>query len=1556
MKNSVFRSCLAHCLGVFLICLSTISVGRAQAWFTQRTVEGHSTPVINGVRDAFARSVEKGTIGAKGQLLSAVTSTPTVGSIFSATGLPLAIPDYPGPAVTSTINVPAVVGAQGVRVSLFIQHTYSGDLKVVLTAPDGTVFTLSDLQGGSTANISISNQVLTVPTGFNPQGAWALSMQDFAGGDVGQLNSFSLAIPSSNDGAFIDLVVGLQSNPTGDNNGNTQGVVGSEQQDKWERIMQHFADAVFEMTEGRHKMRDIRVFRNGKNFGAADIQWSASGHPCVLGNGGVGVPGGHINMYETFVDGEGAGHDHDMLADEVGSGYTQAHEFGHFFYGVYDEYFLQPGDIDVSPSVMSCQWKARNGDFRWLNFSIKHQSGGDLFQDTLFNRQHRAFGASCWEVLARPVADDPTDQYSRSNQGLGPRIYYPELASAAPSGTNVPVINLPSNDARSALNIIWMVDNLTMEIVIDNSGSMDGTPVEQAKTAAQLLVDQVTLGSARVGVTVFNSTVTSIMPLTDVNTESDRTAIKNAIATITAGGNTAIGDAASSALAKVLAGSTANETRVVFLLSDGQSNTGSDPLSVIPAYATAKIPLFTFAFGASADTATLGQMASGTGGGFYVSPTSLAQISAAFLAANQTAQSTPGLGTGSIQPSASAAATLSVPVDSTLNRLRVTVVYSGSAPASTVTLTGPDGTVYPPTQSTPVGTETLLFFDVSNPTVGAWTLRGDPTAAGTTFSYTISGVHAGIGYDVNTGLQGGGTIVTEPGPVILESKLARLQGIAGAAVDCVVTRPDSTTVTVQFKDDGVFPDLVANDGTYTGTFYHSGQGTYSASVVFSNPALSARETYVGAICSPDINGNQGTVPSDVPVTENFVRSQTLQFTVQTAVTSVAPSFSTNPSDQTVIDGGNTSFAAGAAGAPAPTYRWQCEAAGSATWLNLSDGGNYAGTSTATLTVSIAPLAMSGDQFRCVATNGVAPGATSAIATLTVQAVLPPPTQTTAGAVISSGFTVTWGSVAEATGYRLDVSTDSSFSSFVSGFQDLDIGNATSKTLNGLNANTTYYYRVRAYNGSGTGANSITVTVATCAPIVITTPLIVSTIAGQPLSAGGSDGTGSAARFYYACGIAADSAGNLFIADTDNHAIRKVLASTGAVTTLAGLAGSSGDTDGTGSAARFNNPSGVAVDSSGNVYVADTMNNTLRMVTASGVVSTLAGSPGTAGSADGTGSAALFYGPQGLAIGAGGTLYVADSNNHTIRKFLPSSGIVNTIAGRAGNLGSADGQGSSAQFYFPSGVAVDGSGNLFVADTENHTIRAISPAGLVSTLAGLAGSSGGADGTGSSARFDSPSDVAVDSSGNIYVADSDNFTIREVIPSTRAVNTLAGVAGTSGSADGLGSAVRFFHPVGIAVDSNANLYVADTNNDTVRVGQLAMAPTIQTQPQSQTVTTGGSAQFSVTASGRPAVTYQWYFGSTAINGATSSSYSLSNAQSGNAGNYTVVVSNLMGHVTSNGATLTVNAVNPPPTGGGGSGGGGGAPSEWFCASLLLLAAARVYQRRAKDEGSANPAST
>jgi sugar lactone lactonase YvrE len=324
------------------------------------------------------------------------------------------------------------------------------------------------------------------------------------------------------------------------------------------------------------------------------------------------------------------------------------------------------------------------------------------------------------------------------------------------------------------------------------------------------------------------------------------------------------------------------------------------------------------------------------------------------------------------------------------------------------------------------------------------------------------------------------------------------------------------------------------------------------------------------------------------------------------------------------------------------------------------------------------------------------------------------------------------------------------------------------------------------------------------------PYSFTTLAG--LGPGSSNGTGSAARFDFPDGVAVDSAGNVYVADSGNDIIRKITPA-GVVSTLAGLAGSSGSADGTGNAARFSFPTGVAVDSAGNVYVADDGNNTIRKITPCGDVSTLAGLAGTTGSADGTGSAARFSQPFGVTVDGAGTIYVADRDNHMIRKITPA-GVVSTFAGLAGSNGSADGNGSAARFNFPLGVAVDNAGNVYVADTNSSTVRKITPSGDVSTFAGQASSVGSADGTGNAARFNNTQGVAVDSSGNVYVADYLNHTIRRITPS-RVVSTLAGLAGNGGSADGTGNGARFNFPYGVAVDSAGNAYVADSGNNTIR---------------------------------------------------------------------------------------------------------------------------------------------
>ena len=316
---------------------------------------------------------------------------------------------------------------------------------------------------------------------------------------------------------------------------------------------------------------------------------------------------------------------------------------------------------------------------------------------------------------------------------------------------------------------------------------------------------------------------------------------------------------------------------------------------------------------------------------------------------------------------------------------------------------------------------------------------------------------------------------------------------------------------------------------------------------------------------------------------------------------------------------------------------------------------------------------------------------------------------------------------------------------------------------------------------------------------------VTTLAGS--TAGFADGTGSAARFHDPRGVAVDSSGTVYVVDNANHRIRKITPA-GVVTTLAG-SGVAGFADGTGSAAKFYWPEGVAVDSSGTVYVADNANQRIRKITPTGVVTTLAGS-GVAGFADGTGTAARFNGPVSVAVDSSGTVYVADTGNHRIRKITPA-GVVTTLAG-SGVAGFADGTGGVAQFNQPRGVAVESSGTVYIADHYNNRVRKITSAGVVTTLAGSS-TQGFVDGTGSAAQFSGPYGVIVNSSGTVYVADYYNNRIRRITPAG-VVTTLAG-SGVGGFADGTDSAAQFNSPIGVAVDSSGTVYVGDTSNQRIR---------------------------------------------------------------------------------------------------------------------------------------------
>lgn len=349
-------------------------------------------------------------------------------------------------------------------------------------------------------------------------------------------------------------------------------------------------------------------------------------------------------------------------------------------------------------------------------------------------------------------------------------------------------------------------------------------------------------------------------------------------------------------------------------------------------------------------------------------------------------------------------------------------------------------------------------------------------------------------------------------------------------------------------------------------------------------------------------------------------------------------------------------------------------------------------------------------------------------------------------------------------------------------------------------------KVKVPKGAGNGAVTVTKGSNTATSAVSFTYVVspvVSTLAGNS-NEGFVNGTGSAAKFNYPVGICTDASGNVYVGDASNHAVRKITPA-GVVTTFAG--GTQGFTNATGSSAQFNVPLGICMDATGNFYAGDIGNYAIRKISPSAIVTTLAG--GSEGNTNGSGGAASFRQPVGVCADAGGNIYVADNKNHLIRK-ITAAGVVTTFAG-SGVAGNADGTGTAAQFEEPYGICIDAQGNLYIADNVSSRIRKITPAAVVTTIAGTAGT-GFADGNAAIAKFDQPNGVCVDAQGNIYVTDYNNNRIRKITPAG-VVSTFAG--DYQGFQDGPASQALFYKPGHICVDNQGVIYVADRYNHRIR---------------------------------------------------------------------------------------------------------------------------------------------
>jgi uncharacterized repeat protein (TIGR03803 family) len=680
------------------------------------------------------------------------------------------------------------------------------------------------------------------------------------------------------------------------------------------------------------------------------------------------------------------------------------------------------------------------------------------------------------------------------------------------------------------------------------------------------------------------------------------------------------------------------------------------------------------------------------------------------------------------------------------------------------------------------------------------------TASNNPASFNASGLPAGLGVNTASGMITG---TPATGGVFNATISATNAGGTGSAT-LAFTIQGPPTIT-----NGPPPAALFNAAygfTYTTTGFPAPSFSLASGALPPGLILSTAGTISGA---PTAGGTYtGTVSASngigTPATQGF------SITVDQP-----PAFTDGPPPSGAVSA-SYSFAYTASGFPAPTFSMTSGALPPG--LTLSSAGAISGAPTTAGTYTGV----------VTANNGIGTAATQNFS-ITIVSLPPPVLAPEPPTTLGSSNTVTWASVAGAVQYEVEAATNPNFTSVI----DSGWLTGTTYTFNSLSFGTTYYFRVRARTASTPDASWSQTTETAFSPDILsnvvaetgnlfiadsnndtirqmTTANFVSTFAGTAGQTGSLDAQGTAARFSYTSGGAFDAAGNLYIADANNDTIRKI-APDGTTSTFAGLAGSTGSADGKGGAARFYTPYGLAFDSNGNLFVADRNNYTIRKITPDGTVSTFAGLAGVTGSTDGAGSSARFNWPAFPAVDRNNNVYIADQSNSTIRKITPT-GTVTTLAGSPGSFSSGDGVGSAARFNNPSSVAVDAGGNLYVTDNGNSTIRKITPTGTVTTFAGVAGSTGSADGTGSTARFNHPHGIAVDGNGNIYVTDNGNDTVRKITP-TAGVATLAGSALSTGSADGSGSAARFNSPGGVAINDIGGMVLAETGGVYVTSGNI-----------------------------------------------------------------------------------------------------------------------------------------
>ena len=702
--------------------------------------------------------------------------------------------------------------------------------------------------------------------------------------------------------AEFDIVISLEADPQGDDDANNDSGVSDDEQNVFESAIRKFADGVCQQTNKAHKLKVVHIFRNYNERSRADVAWKTN-CPMDLGPrasvNGFRVAGDRISMCENWPGGL------DPAAKNwpESAGYTLAHEWGHYAYGLYDEYVDDQGffftpwlpkatDTASSPSVMHTQWCAvqssscpsgtiNPADF--LEFSTDqvapfNGSGGE-------NAQSRMYDRSGWDTL---VNDPKHDARWKTLWLSNKRTRYTNLAGVKPPKNSDFTVNDNESGCQSRLDIVWESGNLALDILIDRSGSMHGAKIAGAKAAASLLIDALTAGSTAVGVSSFAGDVTNDFAITSIPDPDTgvKAGAKSAVSSIFAFGSTSLFDGLGLSHGKIV-NTPADEKRVVYVLSDGENNDSVlTEADIIAAYNASNIPIIAFGYGAGAPATTLNRLAARTGGQFYHSPATLADIQQAFLAA--TAEVSDQVVTASQSIPVGVASTAqhhAITVDDTLEEVRILVTYPGATSDIDFALLRPGQP----------GTDTGVTFEcesASGETSCSTTLDRARIDAGGTGDYSleitnntsreidlgilvIAKPHSGDTYDVAVSIgdrESDG--VSYPAPAVIRASVRKDTAIAGLVVSADVSDSSGNIVdTVDLLDDGNDADAIMDDGIYTGVFSYSGNGVYSVVVKVDNSAGTGKTTIRGELTSLTADGMaQDPAAAESPIGANFSRA------------------------------------------------------------------------------------------------------------------------------------------------------------------------------------------------------------------------------------------------------------------------------------------------------------------------------------------------------------------------------------------------------------------------------------------------------------------------------------------------------------------------------------------------------------------------------------------------------------------------------------------------------------------------------------------------------------